>query len=96
MCLGKVNNARPIESENYEKSGNACPCKILVKSLQSAAFLCVASTALAQDSNAPLPDQSHIPLTVPDNIPWEGDAARGEQQYKIFGDPAKPGWYPFF
>ena len=39
------------------------------------------------------PDPTHIPFVLPDNIPWEGDAARGEQQYKVFGDTSKPGWY---
>jgi hypothetical protein len=49
--------------------------------------------ASAQDQNYPFPDPTHIPFTVPDNIQWEGSPSRGEQQYKIFGDPAKPGWY---
>src|ERR1700761_368769 len=73
----------------------------MTKYLQSAAFLCLGTVALAQDSNGPLPDPAHIPFTLPDNIAWEGDAARGEQQFKIFGDPAKQGpyaillkWYP--
>ena len=48
--------------------------------------------ASAQDQSYPLPDPSHIPFVVPDNIQWEGSAARGQQQFKIFGDPAKPGW----
>jgi hypothetical protein len=47
--------------------------------------------ASAQDQNYPFPDPTHIPFTVPDNIQWEGSPSRGEQQYKIFGDPAKPG-----
>jgi len=67
--------------------------RVFTKSLQSAAFLCLGTAALAQDAGAPLPDPTHIPFTLPDNISWEGDAARGEQQYKVFGDPTKPGWY---
>ncbi len=58
-----------------------------------AAFAIAASAALAQDANYPVPDPANIPFAVPDQIQWEGDAARGEQQYKIFGDPRKPGWY---
>ena len=34
-----------------------------------------------------------FPFTLPHNIPWKGDVARGEQQYKVFGDPTKPGWH---
>src|ERR1700760_4463923 len=54
-----------------------------------------AGAALAQDASQPLPDPTHIPFTLPDNIPWTGDPARGEQQYKIFGDSSKPGPYAF-
>ena len=61
--------------------------------LVSAAFAIAASAALAQDTSAPVPDPAHVPFVLSDNIPWEGDASRGEQQYKIFGDPRKPGWY---
>lgn len=59
--------------------------------LSVAAILAAMSFAHAQEG--PLPDPSHIPFTVPDNIAWEGDPARGEQQFKLFGDPSKPGWY---
>jgi len=53
----------------------------------------ILATPFARAQEAPLPDPTHIPFTVPDNIAWEGDPARGEQQYKLFGDPRKPGWY---
>jgi hypothetical protein len=37
------------------------------------------------------PDTTHIPFFRPDTIPWKGPPR--EQQYYIFGDPAKPGPY---
>ena len=39
-----------------------------------------------------LPDPSHIPFILPENIPWEGRAGH-EQHYNVMGDPSKPGPY---
>jgi quercetin dioxygenase-like cupin family protein len=71
------------------------------KSLVGLAVALVGSTALAQNATGPAPDPTHIPFTLPQDVKWEGDAARGEQQFKIFGDPNQPGpyaillkWYP--
>jgi quercetin dioxygenase-like cupin family protein len=48
--------------------------------------------APAQDYKAFLPNPANIPFTLPDNIPWTGAPGR-QQQYKILGDPSKPGPY---
>lgn len=40
-----------------------------------------------------LPNPSHIPFMLPSHIKWRGSAARGVQEYTIFGNPRKPGWY---
>jgi len=54
----------------------------------------VGNVALAQDAVGPKPDPTHIPYHLPANIPWEIDPAKpGEAQYKIYGDPQKPGPY---
>lgn len=37
------------------------------------------------------PDPTHIPFFRPDQIPWRGN--EHEQQYYLWGDPAKPGPY---
>ena len=39
------------------------------------------------------PDPTHIPFTVPKDIKWEGDPAKGQQTARLFGDPSKPGLY---
>ncbi|OYU69976.1 MAG: hypothetical protein CFE28_08170 [Alphaproteobacteria bacterium PA2] len=57
--------------------------------------------AFAQPAAQPeKPDPTHIPFILPADIPWTGTVGR-QQQFKIFGDPAKPGpyvllmkWYP--
>lgn len=63
------------------------------KMLACLAILATGSAALAQDAAGPAPDPTHIPFTLPQDIKWEGDPARGEQQFKIFGDPSKAGPY---
>jgi hypothetical protein len=53
-----------------------------------------AVAALAQQIVAPpIPDPTHIPFTLAKDIKWEGDPLHGQQQAKLFGDPAKPGLY---
>lgn len=56
--------------------------------------------ATLADPAGPLPDPSHIPITLPKDIKWTGQEGR-QQQGLLFGDPAKPGmygvvikWYP--
>lgn len=39
-----------------------------------------------------LPDPSHTPFILPENIPWTGAPGK-EQQYNVWGDPRKPGPY---
>jgi quercetin dioxygenase-like cupin family protein len=48
--------------------------------------------ALAQNTNANLPDPTHIPFTLPKNIAWK-ETGPGEYQAKLFGDSSKPGIY---
>ena len=52
------------------------------------------------DPSGPLPDPSHIPVTLPKDIKWTGQEGR-QQQGLLFGDPSKAGpygvvikWYP--
>lgn len=52
------------------------------------------------DPVGPLPDPSHIPMTLPKDIKWTGQEGR-QQTGTLFGDPSKPGlygvvykWYP--
>jgi hypothetical protein len=53
-----------------------------------------AAAALAQQvAEPPIPDPTHIPFTLAKDIKWEGDPLYGQQQAKLFGDPAKPGLY---
>ena len=47
-----------------------------------------------------LPDPSHIPFILPENIPWQGTGGNN-QRYNILGNPNEPGpyiqllkWYP--
>ena len=68
-----------------------------------AAPLLIPTLAWAQGpaaDKALLPDPSHIPFTAFDNLAWTGTVGR-QQQFKVMGDPAKPGpyillmkWYP--
>jgi quercetin dioxygenase-like cupin family protein len=49
-------------------------------------------------SRPPPPDPTHIPffptpLTLPSNIPWKGDPARGEQGYSLIAGSGKTGLY---
>lgn len=49
--------------------------------------------AAANDVNkANLPDPTHIPFILPQNIPWEGHVGR-EQHYNVLGTPRDPGPY---
>ena len=59
-----------------------------------------AARPTVSDPAGPLPDATHIPLTLPKDIKWTGQEGR-QQQGVIFGDPNKPGmygvvikWYP--
>jgi quercetin dioxygenase-like cupin family protein len=72
------------------------------KILLGAAVVIAGSAAMAQDSQAPKPDPTHIPFTVPKDIPWQGKATTcpaekpcqwDDQTYTLFGDPSKPGIY---
>lgn len=38
------------------------------------------------------PDPTHIPIVLPENIPWEGRVGH-EQHYNVMGDPKKEGPY---
>jgi hypothetical protein len=52
----------------------------------------ICQPAAQADAKAFLPDPASIPFTLPADIPWTGNPARS-QQYKVMGDPAKPGPY---
>ena len=59
-----------------------------------------APKATVTDPAGPLPDPTHIPLTLPKDIKWTGQEGR-QQQGLLFGDPNKAGmygvvikWYP--
>jgi hypothetical protein len=45
-------------------------------------------------SQGPPPDPTHIPFTLPADIPWKGPHG-GEYTATLFGDPSKPGPYGF-
>ena len=52
------------------------------------------------DPAGPVPDPTHIPMTLPKDIKWTGQEGR-QQQAVLFGDPNKAGlygliikWYP--
>jgi len=54
----------------------------------------------AKDPPGPVPDPSHVPVLLPKDIKWTGEAGKN-QQALVFGDPNKPGpygviyrWYP--
>src|SRR5215470_12998692 len=56
--------------------------------------------ATINDPAGPVPDPSHIPVVLPNDIKWTGQEGR-MQQAVLFGDPNKPGlygviikWYP--
>ena len=56
--------------------------------------------ATINDPVGPLPDPTHIPTVLPENIKWSGQVGR-QQTGTLFGDPSKPGlygvvikWYP--
>ena len=56
--------------------------------------------ATINDPVGPLPDPTHIPTVLPNDIKWTGQEGR-QQQGLLFGDPTKPGlygvvikWYP--
>ena len=59
-----------------------------------------AARPTVSDPAGPLPDPTHIPLTLPPDIKWTGQEGR-MQQGLLFGDPNKAGmygvvikWYP--
>lgn len=47
--------------------------------------------ATINDPPGALPDPSHIPIVLPQNIQWKGEG--GEQTATLYGDPNKPGPY---
>src|SRR5262245_38815029 len=56
--------------------------------------------ATINDPVGPLPDATHIPIVLPEDIKWTGQEGR-QQQGLLFGDPSQPGlygvvikWYP--
>jgi hypothetical protein len=61
--------------------------------LTGVAALGAAATLAQQIVAPPIPDPTHISFTLPKDIKWEGDPLHGQQQAKLFGDPAKPGLY---
>jgi quercetin dioxygenase-like cupin family protein len=66
------------------------------KILIGMAMLVVGSAALAQDTMGPLPDPSHIPFFLPQNIKWQTGGEQAGQRsevYPLFGDVNKPGPY---
>jgi quercetin dioxygenase-like cupin family protein len=76
--------------------------KVTYKFLLGAAAVIAGSTAMAQDSQSPKPDPTHVPFILPKNIPWQGKDGTcpadkpcqwGDQTYNVFGDPSKPGMY---
>jgi quercetin dioxygenase-like cupin family protein len=50
------------------------------------------SAAANAPDKAYLPDPTHIPFILSQNIPWEGRVGH-EQHYNVLGDPSKPGPY---
>lgn len=52
-----------------------------------------AAASAAKANPAFKPDPSHIPFTLPANIPWKCNDATGQCQASLFGDPSKPGIY---
>ena len=50
----------------------------------------ICTTALAQP---PVPDPTHVPFVLPENIKWSGTPDSPQQQATLFGDPSKPGIY---
>jgi hypothetical protein len=52
----------------------------------------VAATA-AGTTRAQTPDPTVMSYTLPDQIAWTGDPAKGPLIAKLWGDPAKPGPY---
>ena len=69
--------------------------------LAPAAALAQAAAPAKPDAyKAFLPDASHIPFILPENIPWQGTVGQN-QRYNILGNPSEPGpyiqllkWYP--
>jgi quercetin dioxygenase-like cupin family protein len=48
--------------------------------------------ATVNDPIGPVPDPTHIPVTLPKDIKWTGTEGR-MQTGLLFGDPSKPGFY---
>ena len=66
----------------------------------ASALAAVPAAAQPAADKAFLPDPTHIPFILSENIPWTGTVGR-QQQYRVMGDPTKPGpyillmkWYP--
>jgi quercetin dioxygenase-like cupin family protein len=51
-----------------------------------------AATVLAAPAGAQ-PDPKVLAYQLPDQIPWQGDPAKGPLTYALWGDPTKPGPY---
>jgi hypothetical protein len=64
-----------------------------VVGLAAMAALSAAAVIAHEVAAPPIPDPTHIPFTLAKDIKWEGDPLYGQQQAKLFGDPAKPGLY---
>ena len=61
-------------------------------SLIGALFLSIGLTETAAAQNSvPLPDPSHISITLPKDLKWSTGVE--QQQANLFGDPSKPGLY---
>ena len=54
--------------------------------------MAAAKEATVNDPVGPLPDPSHLPVTLPKDIKWTGDPTK-QQTAILFGDPNKPGLY---
>ncbi|HUO22084.1 MAG TPA: cupin domain-containing protein [Caulobacteraceae bacterium] len=48
--------------------------------------------AASDPNKAYFPDPGHVPFILPQDIPWTGTPGK-EQQFKMVGDPSKPGPY---
>jgi hypothetical protein len=65
----------------------------LIPKLSLAVALTAALSGLGS-AQGPPPDPTHIPFTLPADIPWKGPHG-GEYTATLFGDPSKPGPYGF-
>ena len=51
------------------------------------------AVAAVGSARAEPPDSSVLSFTLPDQVVWTGDPAKGPLMVKLWGDPAKPGPY---